>query len=58
VSDREFERQIAAIMGRVERLRAAQRGELNARRIRVKSHRVPAYNVGAHFRTIFTKKAA
>jgi len=58
VSDREFERQIEAIMAKVERIRAAQRGELDTKRIKVKAHKVPAHSVGAHYRTIFVRKAA
>lgn len=56
MSQREFELQIAAIMARLERLQAAQRGDLKVRRILVRAHRVPAYRVGKHYRTIFTKK--
>jgi len=69
VSDREFRRQMIAMMAaidhiiasaaaRLDRLRAAKRGDLVVKRVNVKTHRVPAHNVVAHERIIMTKKKA
>jgi hypothetical protein len=55
MSNSEFEEQIAAIMRRLTTLRAVQRGDLSVRRIAVKAHHVPAYNVGRHYRNIVVR---
>lgn len=56
MSQSEFEKQIALIMRRLNRLRAAQRGELDVKHIPVKRHFVPGFWVSKHSRTIYTKR--
>lgn len=56
MSQNEFEKQIALIMRRLNRLRAAQRGELDVKQIPVKRHFVPGFWVSKHSRTIYTKR--
>lgn len=56
MSNTEFEKKIAAIMRTLNRLRAAQRGELDVKHVPVKRHFVPGFWVQKHSRTIYTKR--
>lgn len=62
MSDPDFAQQIADILRRLERLRAAQRGDLGYRRISVKRHFVRGFWVSCHKRVVLVnpkhKKAA
>jgi hypothetical protein len=68
MSENEFDKQIAAILRRLETLRAVQRGDLKVKRVPVKKHFVPGFWVGFHKRnivvrpkrvaTVHTKRAA
>lgn len=50
MSQSEFEKQIARLVARENLLRAAMRGDLKLRRVRVRAHTVPTYEIGAHWR--------
>lgn len=54
--DPDFEEKIAAIMRRLHRMRAAQRGELDTRIVPVKRHFVPGFWVTKHDRRIYVEK--
>lgn len=65
MSDNEFSKQIAAIVRRLETLRAVQRGDLKVKRVPVKGHYVPRHWVSPHKRNVVirpvrvaTKRAA
>jgi len=52
VSDPDFSQQIADIVRRLERLQAAQRGDLGFRRVPVKRHFVTGFWVRRHKRVV------
>jgi hypothetical protein len=56
MSENEFDKQIAAVLRRLETLRAVQRGDLSVKRVPVKGHFVPRYWVNPHKRNVVVRK--
>ncbi len=57
MSAREFEEELARIVRRANRLRAAIAGSADVRQVSVKSCKVAAHTRGAHTRTVITLRS-